>query len=353
MTAKEVLNMKKPLSLFLSVFLLLPFAAGVQLKAITPPHFGITSNDYSVGSSKVDRPEKQKIETGESLQLYGIAKIGNDIWDVGEEDNHGWFVTETLSEGITWSSDDPGVASVDKNGMVIGVKEGKTVIRAEYDGNKVHPDVNKNEYKIEVLPGVPFKDVPGDMWFYSNVKFVYEKNLMVGTDKNVFEPDAELTRAMAVTVLYRMETKLYFFDLMPPLGIFDDVPAGSWYEESVGWAKTAGVSVGKTDTLFDPESYVTRAEFATMLYRYFKSMGGNSEIRNAGTYSTPADLDLVPDWAREAVAALSSAGIIKGRPGNRFDPYAEITRAEAAALYGRFFYGVTRDFGLEQMPMAD
>ena len=345
--------MKKLITILLSVTLLLPFAAGIKLNAVTPPHFGITSNDYSVGSPKIDRPEKQKIETGETLQLYGIAKFGNDMWDPGEEDYSGWYVEETISDGITWSSDDPMIASVDKNGTVVGVRGGKTVIRAEYDGDKVYPDVNKDEYEIEVIPGVPFKDVAGDLWFYSNVKYVYERHLMTGTEKDVFEPDAELTRAMAVTVLYRIETKMYFFNLMPELGSFEDVPMGSWYDEPVGWAKSAGVTVGKTASLFDPTASVTRAEFAAMLYRYFKSMGGASRINDAGISTVPADLDLIPDYAKEAVTALWSAEIIKGRPGGRFDPLATVTRAEAAALYERFIKGVTRDLGLEDMPIAE
>ena len=343
--------MKKLLTLFLAVLLMLPFAAGIQLKAVTPPIFGITSNDYSVGSHKINRPEKHEIETGETLRLYGIAKYGNDLCIPGEEDSLGWYVDSELSEGITWTSDDPGIASVDKNGTVIGIREGKTVIRAEYAGDKVSPEDNKDEYEIKVLPGVPFKDVTGDRWFYSNVKFVYEKKLMVGTKKNAFGPDVKLTRAMAVTVLYRMETEMYFVKLMPLHGIFDDVPAGSWYEEPVGWAKSAGVSVGKGESLFDPNANVTRAEFAAMLYRYFKSWGGLSQLGNAGVTSKPADMDLVPEYARDAVAELWSAGIIKGKPGDLFDPDAAVTRAEAAALYERFFYGVIRDFGLEDMPV--
>ena len=176
-----------------------------------------------------------------------------------------------------------------------------------------------------------FDDVAETAWYRGNVGYVVRTGLMIGTSKNSFEPEGKLTRAMTVTAIYR-------FAGLPEAADggrrFLDVPDGVWYSEPVKWASADGVVKGVSATSFDPDGLITRADFATMLFRYGVSVG-HEWIGEDAASAGPSDPEKIPDYAAEAVNALYRAGIIKGRPGGAFDPDATITRAEAAAMTER------------------
>ncbi len=196
---------------------------------------------------------------------------------------------------------------------------------------------------------VSYGDVSEEDWFFSNVKFVSENGIMTGTGQNTFSPGSSLTRAMTVTILYRLtktvyrDKIVYYFggarqtEPWPQAG-FTDVKADVWYTEAVDWAKANGIVKGKTAKLFDPDGAVTRAEFAAMLMRFFEYLGPSDFWRMYEFHrgEVPTDCDLIPDYSKSAVVRLFSAEVMKGRPGGRIDPLATITRAEAAAMIERF-----------------
>ncbi len=175
-----------------------------------------------------------------------------------------------------------------------------------------------------------FTDVKSLDWFYSSVNYVADKGIMQGTSNTKFAPQASLTRAMGVTLLYRVAGTPSVSGVSIP---FTDVKGGQWYTDAVKWAYQNGVVNGKSSTVFGTNDNITRAEFATILNRYSDFM----------KYTLPStrsdfvkDVAEIPSWAFAAVTVMYKAEIINGKSGGIFDPKANITRAEAAAMIERF-----------------
>jgi uncharacterized repeat protein (TIGR02543 family) len=208
-----------------------------------------------------------------------------------------------------------------------------------------------------------FTDVPESVWYYEDVKYVFEAGLMDGTGDNKFSPGISVTRAMLVTVLYRMEESP---EVDEPAS-FSDVSAGTWYTDAVAWAEAEGIVEGYPDGTFKPNQNVSRQELATVLLRYAKFIGKDQisadpddpvieddDDENAddetldnlsGTEGFDDDLEFldaarIGDWAKEGVAFCVKNGIIQGRPGNIFDPAASATRGELAAMLHRFLENI-------------
>ena len=183
---------------------------------------------------------------------------------------------------------------------------------------------------IERTYYLPFRDVPISAWYYDNVGYVYKRGIMVGTSAVKFSPDDSLTRAMAVTVLHRLAGNPAIREKTS----FTDVPDGEWYSSAVRWATKAEIVKGVSETSFSPDEAITRADFATIIYRYGDSVGYVWD-RESKDKSEPTDADSIPDYAKEAVFALYRSGIVNGKENGVFDPFSPVTRAEAAAMFER------------------
>ena len=173
-----------------------------------------------------------------------------------------------------------------------------------------------------------FADVPDNAWYAEAVDWVEANGIMDGVSDGAFNPDGTMTRAMLVTILYRLEGSPDLSD--ENLGYpYADVEPGAWYADAVYWARISGVAEGVSDTDFDPDGIMTREQLVTMLYRYAGSPAG-------GEGTSFADSADISSWAAGAVAWASDAGIVSGRDGNVFDPKGSATRAECAAVLMRF-----------------
>lgn len=170
----------------------------------------------------------------------------------------------------------------------------------------------------------PFNDVAEDAWYYEFVKSVAENGLMNGTGEG-FDPSGKLTRAMLVTVLYRMSGS----DPVEPTHKFDDVDSALWYAEGIAWGYANGVISGYSDSEFAPNKYVSRQEMAAMIARYAKLCGMELTGEFLTLFNDDSD---IADYAREAVYGLREKGILSGRDGNVFDPNGTATRAETAKV---------------------
>ena len=177
--------------------------------------------------------------------------------------------------------------------------------------------------------GVPFTDVSRDDWFADAVVFVYQSGLMAGTSGIVFAPNEPMTRAMFATVLYRIAGSP---------GItggysFGDVEPGSWYENAVRWAAETGITVGTSDTSFEPSTPVSREQMAVFLYRYATWDGYEPE---SGEFQGFADSNTVSDWAAGAMGWAVSEGIIRGKDEGLV-PQETGNRAQFAIMLQRYF----------------
>lgn len=175
-----------------------------------------------------------------------------------------------------------------------------------------------------------FTDVVEGSWYYGDVRYVYENELMTGTAADKFSPDSTLTRGMIVTILYRHAGEP---DVSGLSNLFDDVTAGMWYTDAVKWAADNGIVSGYGNGMFGPNDNITRQDLAVILVRYDDFAGiGLSVTRAYPGFSDDAE---IAGYAKSTVERLFKAGIINGKTGNLFDPQGQATRAETAAMLHR------------------
>ena len=178
------------------------------------------------------------------------------------------------------------------------------------------PDVTPSEPDDEPddepdVTEFPFDDVSVLAWYYDAVKYVYDNDLMNGTDVNQFSPNSPLTRAMVWAVLARMDGKV--------------IEGDDWMTEAQAWAVESGVSDGS-----NPTGYITREQLVTMLYRFAGEPAGAADI------SGYPDAASISDWAADAMAWAVKVGLIEGDDVGALNPTANSTRAHAATFFMRF-----------------
>ena len=176
-----------------------------------------------------------------------------------------------------------------------------------------------------------FADVhPINHWAKENIDYVYENGLMNGTDDAHFAPDMPLTRAMLVTILYRLEGE----PRVSGITSYADLEPGQYYLDAVCWAQINCIANGITETEFAPNSNITREQIAAIMLRYAKY----KETAPTGVWAIRldyADLAEISDYALEGVMFCKLKGIMQGKGENNFAPKDNATRAEAAAILER------------------
>ena len=176
----------------------------------------------------------------------------------------------------------------------------------------------------------PFSDVKTDDWYYEYVKYINEKELMKGISETEFAPNNTVTRAMFVTVLYRLEKE--------PTGAkadFADVPEGTYYENAVGWAVQNGIVNGVSETEFAPDNPITREQMATIIHRYMKFKGLDMSVSENVDVTSYEDFENISDYAKDAFKFACKNGIISGISNTTLSPKESATRAQMAAIFQR------------------
>ena len=178
---------------------------------------------------------------------------------------------------------------------------------------------------------LPFTDVTEANWYYDEVYYVWANGLMQGTSAATFGPNVDTTRAMVVTILWRLEGE-------PASGYdmdYSDVAGGAWYADAVRWATEHGI-VNGSEGQFYPGGIVTRKQLAAMLYRYAQYKGYDL---TGGDLSGFADAGAVSGWAETSLAWAVGQRLIQGSSG-LVDPSGSAIRAQTAAILMRFMENV-------------
>lgn len=178
----------------------------------------------------------------------------------------------------------------------------------------------------------PFDDVDEAAWYFDAVRYVFENGLLQGTSDTLFSPDLTTTRAMIVTVLWRMAEEPVINYAMT----FDDVPEGLWYSEAVRWAAGEGIVTGYDDTRFGPNDAVTREQLAAMLYRYAVNQGYDVSVGEDTNILSYADAFSVSEYAVSALQWACGEGIVTGRDDGTLSPQDSALRSEFSAMLMRF-----------------
>ena len=188
--------------------------------------------------------------------------------------------------------------------------------------------------EVEFADGkLPFTDVHETDWFYNDVLFVYEEGLFAGTSDTTFSPNAAMTRAMLVTVLYRLEGE----PAVSGRSGFSDVTFNSYYEDAVTWAADNGIVNGTSASTFSPNANVTREQMAAILYRYAQYKKYNTAASSSLNGFT--DQASVSGYATASLEWAVAEKLVNGSAG-KLMPTGNATRAQVAAILHRFVENV-------------
>lgn len=170
-----------------------------------------------------------------------------------------------------------------------------------------------------------FTDLNKDAWYYDSVKNVVNRGIMNGVAKDRFNPNGNLTRAMAVKVLY----ELAGHPEVERNHSFTDVKDSAWYADAVAWGFESGVVKGISETKFAPNDTLTREQMVTFLYRY---AGGGKAADQLGQFT---DAEQISNFAKDAMNWAIENQIIKGTGKGKLSPRGTASRAQIAAIIAR------------------
>lgn len=246
---------------------------------------------------------------------HGDAKVSSRYADKGD-----WvYITAYPDEGYEVDS----VTVTDSLGRSVKVTE------LSYDyflftmpGTNVDVKVTFRAKDYDV-----FYDVSRGDWYYKAVRFVHEKGIMEGTGTHYFSPEADLSRGMLATILYRLEGS----PSVSGYSGFSDVADTAYYAKAVAWAKANGIVNGVTATAYEPDTAVTREELAAILCRYAAFKGKDTAI-SYDYLAGFSDANTSHVYARPALNWAVAYDIINGQGNGVLAPRATATRAEVAQV---------------------
>ena len=243
-----------------------------------------------------------------------FIKYGASDFKVKNGDTIKWQYTCQLGEDIG----DPFYSGSSSSSN----KSNKTKNEKKEEAEKPNDEIKEEK---NTFTETTFADIKKDDWYYESVKYVYENNLMQGTG-NGFEPEVNMSRAMLVTVLYRMARP----ESSKNTHSFKDVPEGKWYSDAVAWASTNGIVSGISTTEFAPDNDISREQMALIIYRFAKMQGYNvSDVADISSFADTADIS---DWALDAIKWANKTGLVNGTTETTLSPKTSATRAQASAI---------------------
>ncbi len=181
-----------------------------------------------------------------------------------------------------------------------------------------------------VCPSKHFEDLDTSLWYHKGIDYVLNEKIMKGVSEKRFDPDTPTSRAMIVTMLWRMtgsEVTDYSIG-------FEDVEANSWYADAVKWAAKNEIVTGYDEKTFGSNDPITREQLAAILFRYAEKQGirGDAFASDLTKYE---DLPSVSGWALDGITWCVATGIINGVTETQLQPKGTATRAQAATILSR------------------
>lgn len=272
---------------------------------------------FAAAAADTDEMKAAKVEANKDKELVKALIPGGEVGDRNFMVQFNNTASKTVSEYdyAIWNATLGVIHFIGKNAA--GEYE---VLASKPDGKGCDGGAN--------CPSKDFTDVDQSLWYHDYVDYAVTNKLFNGTSPTTFAPDAEMTRAMLVTVLHRMEgtpapkAESKFVDLK------DD-----WYKDAVAWAAENGIVNGMDEDHFGPDGSVTREQAMTMLMRYAKYKG--MDVSATADLSKFTDADSISDWADEAVHWAVAIGLINGTTPTTLEPQGNSTRAQVAAILMR------------------
>ena len=199
------------------------------------------------------------------------------------------------------------------------------------------PEEPEEVEEVEETETISFLDVKESDWFYEAVSYAVENGLMSGMSEDIFAPNTPLTREMMAVILWNLEDNPALNDVAP----FLDVTSDKYYANAIAWANENGIVAGYVDT-FGVGDFITREQFAVMLYNYAQYQGYDVSIGENVNILSYTDALTISDYAYPAMQWACGAGIINGMGDGTLAPQGQATRAETAAMLMNFCENVVK-----------
>ena len=273
----------------------------------TTPHFSQFTVVNDTRKATIDFTS----EEGTVTYIYTPAEIGKEL----PKSEYGWTI-----HGKRYTTFEV---------ELFQLADGESALRAKPADPPVNPGGGTPTEPEE--PTWPFEDVTeGEDWFYDAVAYVYENGIMAGTSDTTFEPYMELDRAMAAQLFYNLEGK----PAVTGDSAFSDVASSHWAVDAITWAAQNDIVAGIGGGLYDPDTDVTREQFAVMLYKYARFKGYDLTV--SGDLTQFPDADAISDWAETALSWANGNDLINGHENGTIDPKGSTIRAQAASILAQF-----------------
>ena len=309
------------------------FTSGSDFEQLTadyiPDHFNCSNDDASVDDRSGKKgPEAESVTTGtvdgRTYAFVTLERISGimvyDITDPAKVQYVNYINSRNFSADIKDDDSVEGMAFVPAAQSATG--EALLLGACEVSGTLAAYELTPKAAES----GLPFVDVSADDWFFPAVDYVYGQGLMTGTAEDTFAPNTTLSRAMLVSVLYRMEGE----PAVSTDAAFTDVDANAWYASAVNWAAAHGLAAGFDDGSFAPDDAVSREQMAAFLYRYAEMKG--LDVSASADLSNFADADAISTWAEDVMAWAVGADLLHGQSAGTLAPQGSATRAEVATV---------------------
>ncbi|WP_418419217.1 S-layer homology domain-containing protein [Anaerotignum lactatifermentans] len=199
------------------------------------------------------------------------------------------------------------------------------------------PEEPEEVEETEETETISFKDVKENDWFYEAVSYAVENGLMSGMSEDIFAPNTPLTREMLAVILWNLEGNPTPNDVAP----FLDVTSDKYYANAIAWANENGIVAGYGDT-FGVGDFITREQFAVMLYNYAQYQGYDISVGEDTNILSYTDAFDISNYAYPAMQWACGAGIMSGNDDGTLNPQGKATRAEAATMLMNFCENVVK-----------
>ena len=281
----------------------------------TTPHF----SQFTVVNDTREAEIAFTSEEGTVTYIYTPAEIGKEL----PKSEYGWTI-----HGKRYTTFEE---------ELFQLPDGESALRAEPADPPVTPGGGGGTPTEPEEPTWPFTDVTeGDDWFYDAVAYVYENGIMAGTSETIFNPTMELDRAQAAQLFYNLEGK----PAVTGDSAFSDVASSHWAVDAITWAAQNDIVAGIGGNLYDPDSNVTREQFAVMLYKYARFKG--YDLTATGDLTRFPDAGSISSWAETALSWANGKGLINGHENGTIDPKGSTIRAQAASIMANFDQNVAK-----------
>ena len=274
----------------------------------------VTETEHGSVSLSPSRPS-----VGQTVTITPQPDEGYTVAAVTVTDASGQALTVTKNHDGTWSYEQP------RGQVTIAV-----IFRLASDASDCPQD--------DSCPLAGYSDLQMHTWYHDCVHYCLENGLMVGTAQGVFSPDAALTRAQAVVILWRNEGSPL---VEQPLD-FDDVADDAWYADAVRWAVAADVMSGYGNGRFGADDPMTREQMASMFHRFALQKGEAVSDGAAVDLNRFSDADTISSWALDVVQWACDTGLLRGFEDGRLDPTGSTTRVQYSAMIMRFLEDITQ-----------